>query len=231
MADSSQPITSLLHRMRQGDRDAGNLAMQAVYSEMHRLAGRFMRRESPGHTLQPTALVNEAYVRLSQGEAADPKDRQHFVAIAATVMRRILVDHAREKQTDKRGAGAHKVQLEDVALAAPAGTDLVELDEMLDQLAAVDARAANAALVGLLRETAGRLGATPAQVALAWLLAQRPWIVPIPGTRHVARLAENLGAAALDLAPDDLAAFDRAARAIPIEGARYPAELEARTGL
>ncbi|MFN8623888.1 MAG: aldo/keto reductase [Chloroflexota bacterium] len=93
------------------------------------------------------------------------------------------------------------------------------------------ARAANGALVELLRTTAARLGATPAQVALAWLLAQRPWIVPIPGTRHLDRLDENLAAADLALTADDLAALTAAAAAIPIEGGRYPAELEAKTGL
>ena len=180
MADSSQPITSLLHRMRQGDRDAGSLAMQSVYAELHRLAGRYMRRESPGHTLQPTALVNEAYLRLAQGEAADPKDRQHFVAIAATVMRRILVDHAREKQTEKRGSGARKVQLEDVVLSAPADTDLVELDEMLDQLAAVDARAAKVVefrfFAGCTEdETARILNQSVAQTRRDWDFA-RSWL-------------------------------------------------------
>jgi RNA polymerase sigma factor (TIGR02999 family) len=180
MTESSQPITSLLHRMRQGDRDAGGLAMQSVYAELHRLAGRFMRREAAGHTLQPTALVNEAYLRLARGEAADPKDRQHFVAMAATVMRRILVDHARQKQADKRGAGARKVQLEDVALAAPAGTDLVELDELLDQLAVVDGRAAQVVEYRFFagcteEETALQMDQSQAQTRRDWDFA-RTWL-------------------------------------------------------
>lgn len=180
VVDSTQPITILLRRMRQGDREAGGVALQSVYAELHRLAGRYMRRESPGHTLQPTALVHEAYLRLSQGESVDPTDRQHFVAIAAMVMRRILVDHARQKRAEKRGAGAQKVQLEDVALAAPAGTDLVELDELLDQLSAVDARAAKVVEYRFFagcteEETARILEQSQAQTRRDWDFA-RSWL-------------------------------------------------------
>ncbi len=94
-----------------------------------------------------------------------------------------------------------------------------------------EARKANQALVGLLRELAERKWATPAQIALAWLLAQKPWIVPIPGTTKLARLEENLGAAAVELTPDDLREIDAAASKITIQGARYPEALEQRTGL
>lgn len=93
------------------------------------------------------------------------------------------------------------------------------------------ARQANQALVELLGDVARRKRATPAQIALAWLLAQKPWIVPIPGTTRLGRLEENLGAASLELTADDLRAIDTAASRIPVEGARYPAELEKRTGL
>ncbi len=94
-----------------------------------------------------------------------------------------------------------------------------------------DARRANQALVDLLGTFAERKKATPARIALAWLLAQKPWIVPIPGTRKLERLEENIGAAAVDLTSEDLREIDRAASAIPIEGARYPEALEKRTGL
>jgi len=94
-----------------------------------------------------------------------------------------------------------------------------------------EARKANLALVGLLRKIAKRKKATPAQIALAWLLAQKPWIVPIPGTRKLERLDENIGAVAVDLASEDLREIDRAASTITIEGARYPETLEKRTGL
>ncbi len=94
-----------------------------------------------------------------------------------------------------------------------------------------EARKANQALVDLLGEVAKRKKATPAQIALAWLLAQKPWIVPIPGTTKLARLDENLGAASIQLTPDDLRAIDAAASRIQVEGARYPEELERRTGL
>jgi aryl-alcohol dehydrogenase-like predicted oxidoreductase len=94
-----------------------------------------------------------------------------------------------------------------------------------------EARKANLALVDLLRKISGRKKATPAQIALAWLLAQKPWIVPIPGTTKLHRLEENIGAAAIELTPDDLREIDSAASRIAIEGARYPEELEKRTGL
>jgi aryl-alcohol dehydrogenase-like predicted oxidoreductase len=94
-----------------------------------------------------------------------------------------------------------------------------------------EARKANRALVDRLANIAERKGATPAQIALAWLLAQEPWIVPIPGTRKLERLEENIGAAAIGLTPDDLREIDNAASKIPIQGARYPEELEKRTGL
>jgi aryl-alcohol dehydrogenase-like predicted oxidoreductase len=94
-----------------------------------------------------------------------------------------------------------------------------------------EARKANQSLVGLLGEVAKRKNATPAQIALAWLLAQKPWIVPIPGTTKLSRLEENLGAADIALTPEDLRAIDAAASKIQVEGARYPEELEKRTGL
>ncbi len=94
-----------------------------------------------------------------------------------------------------------------------------------------DARRTNLALVGLLRDIARRKNATPAQIALAWLLAQEPWIVPIPGTTRFHRLEENLGAANVDLTAGDLRDIEQAAAQIPIEGARYPEALEKRTGL
>jgi aryl-alcohol dehydrogenase-like predicted oxidoreductase len=94
-----------------------------------------------------------------------------------------------------------------------------------------DARKANLALVDLLRTIAERKKATPAQIALAWLLAQKPWIVPIPGTTKLNRLEENIGAAAVELTPDDLRKIDSAASKITVQGARYPEELERRTGL
>jgi aryl-alcohol dehydrogenase-like predicted oxidoreductase len=93
------------------------------------------------------------------------------------------------------------------------------------------ARKANQALVDLLKKIAERKKATPAQIALAWLLAQKPWIVPIPGTKKLSRLEENLGASTLQLTSDDLSEIDSAASKIKIEGARYPEALEKRTGL
>src|SRR5207253_3391905 len=93
-----------------------------------------------------------------------------------------------------------------------------------------EARKSNQALVDLLKRIAERKKATPAQIALAWLLAQKPWIVPIPGTRKLERLEENVGAAAIELTPDDLREIESAASKIPVQGARYPEELERMTG-
>jgi aryl-alcohol dehydrogenase-like predicted oxidoreductase len=93
-----------------------------------------------------------------------------------------------------------------------------------------EARKANQALVDLLGKVAGEKGATPAQIALAWLLAQKPWMVPIPGTTKIARLEENIGAVDVELSAEDLRAIDEAAAAIEVQGARYPAHIEAMTG-
>jgi len=167
--------------MRQGDRDAGSLAMQSVYAELHRLAGRFMRRESQGHTLQPTALVNEAYLRLAQGEAADPKDRQHFVAIAATVMRRILVDHARRRMAGKRVAPAiHTFDLAEAASADERAVTVIALEDALARLAdacrSVHDQAGRERPQRLTEEeTAAILGVTARTVHRDWLKA-RSWL-------------------------------------------------------
>jgi RNA polymerase sigma factor (TIGR02999 family) len=135
-----RPVTALLHAWRAGDRGALDRLIPLVHDELHRLAQGCMRGERPDHTLQATALVNEVYLRLV-GSEVDWKDRAHFFAVAATTMRRILVDHARAKGRKKR-AGA-LVSLEESAVVAPDREDeLLAIDEALTRLAAHDERAA-----------------------------------------------------------------------------------------
>ncbi|MCX6620913.1 MAG: sigma-70 family RNA polymerase sigma factor [Acidobacteria bacterium] len=136
-------VTRLLLEWKGGDQAALDALMPLVESELRRLAGGYMRNERPGHTLQPTALVNEAWLRMAQQNQPQYEGRSHFVAIAAQYMRQILVDHARKKNAGRRGAGAHPVDIDDVALFAPERSgDLVALDDGLNELAGFDARQA-----------------------------------------------------------------------------------------
>src|SRR5262245_3078008 len=141
---ASHEVTSLLDRWRDGDRGALASLTPLVYAELHRLAARAMARERPDHTLQATALVHEAFLRLHGGRPAACRDRLHFLPLAARLMRRILVDHARQLKAARRGAGAVKLSLE--AAGEPAvgdsPADLVALDAALDELADSDARKA-----------------------------------------------------------------------------------------
>src|SRR5262245_17395670 len=110
---SVRDITALLDAVRHGDSVAESQLIALVYCELHSLATRHMRAERPDHTLQPTALVNEAYVRLLRHRGSTPQNRCHFFATASTVMRRILVDYARQRAAAKRGAGAQRLDLDD----------------------------------------------------------------------------------------------------------------------
>lgn len=136
-------ITELLHDWAQGDRAALERLTPLVYAELRRIASRQMQRERPGHTLQPTALVNEAFVRLADG-AAPWQDRAHFYAVCAQVMRRILIDHARANARDKRGGGAVHVPLDhaETVVQQDRGVDVLALDDALRTLEAADARKA-----------------------------------------------------------------------------------------
>jgi RNA polymerase sigma factor (TIGR02999 family) len=135
-----QTVTRLLHRWRQGDSKALYRLMPVVYNELHRIASRLMRGERPGHTLQATALVHEAYGRLVGGQVA-VVDRVHFMSLAARVMRRILVDHARGRRRDKRGGGAVPVTLVELEAVSPGSLDrLLDIDDALGRLEAMDRR-------------------------------------------------------------------------------------------
>jgi RNA polymerase sigma factor (TIGR02999 family) len=134
-----KPVTQLLHEWRSGDQEALNQLMPLVYDELRRLAAHYMKSERRSHTLQPTALVNEAYIRLVAIEAPW-RDRSHFFAVAARLLRRILVDHAKGRRRDKRGGGLVRVTLgEEVGVAGP-DADILALEDALNALSAFDER-------------------------------------------------------------------------------------------
>lgn len=180
----SGDVTELLARWAHGDRAALDDMMPVVYSELRRIADAYLRRERSGHTLQPTALVHEAWMRLIKQERPSLTHRKHFFALAAQIMRRILVDHARATQAQKRGGDVTKTQLDEVAAASPHDTtetiELLALDEALSELGRVDARQAQVIEMkyfgGLtLEELADVLGVSAATIsrdqraAEAWL--------------------------------------------------------------
>ena len=134
-----QPVTALLHEFASGDKSALDRLVPLVYPELRRLARGYMSQERPGHTLQPTALVHEAYVRLLKQEQPDYRSRAHFMSVAAQVMRQILIDHARSRDAEKRGGGAAKLSLE-MAAGVPVGRPptIIAIDQALDQLARHD---------------------------------------------------------------------------------------------
>jgi RNA polymerase sigma factor (TIGR02999 family) len=140
------PVTVLLQKWRHGDQSALVQVAEIVERELHRLAASYMRRERPGHILQPTSLVNEVFLRLiGQGAQPDWESRSHFVAIAAQHMRQILVDYARRQRAAKRGDGRTLISLDDAQAATdPRPVDLLALDEALERLSEVDARKARA---------------------------------------------------------------------------------------
>ncbi len=141
----SGSVTGLLARAAGGDRAAFDQAFELVYAELNGLARAQLRRESGGHTLDTGALVHEAYLRLGDGVGIDARDRSHFLAIAATAMRRILVDHARRNHAEKRGGDARPVSLGGVESQLGLANDemLMDLDEALTRLGTLDARQAS----------------------------------------------------------------------------------------
>ena len=175
---SPQEVTQLLQAWRDGDQAALGQLVPLVEAELHRLAQRYLRQESPGHTLQPTALVNEAYLRLMDWKSAGWQNRAHFLGVTAQLMRRILVDHARRHRYLKRGGEMVRVSLEkEVVVASARGADLVALDEALHRLAAIDARKCQIVELrffgGLsVEETAEALKISPRTVKREWSLAQ-----------------------------------------------------------
>jgi len=140
-SSSQQEVTRLLADWSGGDEGALKRLIPLVQPELHRLAHHYMSREGAGQTLQTTALLNEAYLRLVDDPTRTWQNRTHFVAVAAQLMRRIMVDHARERRSLKRGGGAPKVPLDDVALVTETRSEeLLALDEALEKLAVLDPR-------------------------------------------------------------------------------------------
>ena len=136
---SSENVTELLVAWSDGDEAALDRLTPLVYNELHRLARRYMRREHPGHTLQTSALVNEAYIRLVHQKDVRWQNRSHFFGVAAQLMRRILVDHARSHGRAKRGGDAHRLSLDaTVIMSKEDVVDLVTIDEALTKLANID---------------------------------------------------------------------------------------------
>jgi RNA polymerase sigma factor (TIGR02999 family) len=174
-------VTELLLRWREGDRAAQERLMALLYDDLRRRAAGYLRRERGGHTLQPTALVHEAYLRLIEQDRVVWQNRAHFLAIAASMMRRVLMDHGRRQKARKRGGAGTRVTLDEAfSSVTPRGLDLLALDEALESLAALDQQQARIvelrAFGGLsVEETAEVLEISAATVkrhwafALAWL--------------------------------------------------------------
>jgi RNA polymerase sigma factor (TIGR02999 family) len=167
-------VTELLGAVARGEPQAADRLLPVVYEELRRLASGYLKREQPGHTLQPTALVHEAYLRLVGAEEPEWRDRNHFIATAALAMRHILIDNARQKRREKRGGDRKRVELEDHADPRLEEADRVlALDEALTRLAAADSVAAE--LVQL--HTFGGLSVTEAgeHLGLSRAAAYREW--------------------------------------------------------
>lgn len=177
----SQKVTQLLVAWSQGEQAALEKLIPLVYAELRRIAHRYMHREHPGHTLQTTALVNEAYLRLIDASQVRWQDRAHFFAVSARLMRRILVDFARSRRYLKRGGGARNISFDEALFVSPErGQDLVALDDAMNVLATSDPRKARVVelrfFVGLsVEETAEVLKVSPDTILRDWRLA-KAWL-------------------------------------------------------
>jgi RNA polymerase sigma factor (TIGR02999 family) len=179
-ASRRQQVSQLLAAWTNRDSAARDALLPVVYDELHRLAHHYMRGERQDHTLQTTALVNEAYIRLVDLDRMQWRDRAHFFAMAATLMRRILVDYARERSRDKRGGGVSVTSLDEQVAVSKASVDVVALDEALDRLAAMDLQQSRIVELrffsGLtIEETAEALDLSPATVKREWTSA-KAWL-------------------------------------------------------
>src|SRR6266481_6325410 len=181
MAASTNDVTQLLVDWRNGDKQALDRLMPLVYDELRRIASRYMKREREGHTLQTTALVNEAYLRMVGQDDVDWQNRAHFFGVAASVMRHLLVDHARARGRVRRGADPQQVSLDEAAVVSnQKGEELLALDEALTRLASIDSRKVKIVelryLSGLTaEETAEVLGVSEITVKREWLKA-KAWL-------------------------------------------------------
>jgi len=181
MDGSPIEVTQLLVAWSNGDQGARDQLMPVVYHELHRLAHQYMKRESPAHTLQTSALVNEAFLKLVDQRDVQWQSRAHFFGIAAQMMRRVLVDYARQRHYAKRGGGAAQVSLDEALIVSDErSAEVVALDEALLQLATFDSRQAHIIELrffgGLsIEETAEVLSVSPGTVMRDWTLA-KAWL-------------------------------------------------------
>lgn len=182
-SEQTRPVdlTLLLKQMQRGDRTAGERAIDLVYAELHRIASRELQRERPGHVLQTTALIHEAYTRLIDPQALEFQNRTHFFAIASRQMRRVLIDYARAKNAQRRGGGTVSIGLDGVQAGFhPRDIDLLLLDEALRELERIDARAAQVVELRFFggytdAEAAEALGTSLATIRRDWEFA-RSWL-------------------------------------------------------
>src|SRR5215469_12479474 len=178
---SPQEVTRILQAWKAGDEGALNRLTPLVYDELHRLARRYMAAEQTGHPLQTTALVHEVYLRLVGADTIEWQDRAHFYAICARLMRRILIDFARSRNYQKRGAGFAHIQLEEaVTVSEAVGSEMLAVDEALKQLAAIDSRKSDVVELrffgGLtVEEISAALQVSPETVLRDWKLA-KAWL-------------------------------------------------------
>jgi RNA polymerase sigma factor (TIGR02999 family) len=178
--DASHSVTDLLAKWRTGDQKAFKALIPLVYHELRRIARHYVRQERPDHTLQSTALVHEAYIRLIRQESADIENRAHFFAVAAHLMRQILVDHARRRRAIKRGSGLKLELNEAISVEVPPNVDLIGLDTALNELARLDPQQSRIVemrfFAGLsIQDTARIVGVSPATVKREWATA-RAWL-------------------------------------------------------
>lgn len=174
-------VTLLLAAWRNGDAEALNKIMPLVYAELHRIARRAWNQQSHNNTLQPTALINEAYLKLAHVEKASFNDRCHFFAVASSAMRQVLVNHAKSHLTGKRGGARAHVSIDDVQPVHQEAAEIVALHEALEALQAIDLRKSKIVEMryfgGLsLEETAEALGISERTVKRDWSLA-RSWLI------------------------------------------------------
>jgi RNA polymerase sigma-70 factor, ECF subfamily len=175
-------FTQLLVKGRQGDKSALDAMTPVLYDELRRLARQFLARERPDHTLQPTALVHEAYMRLVDQQAVDWRNRAHFLGIAANMMRRILVNHAKAHKASKRKGSAEAVTLDDtLGVFTKERVDLLDVEQSLDKLTQLDPRQGKVVELryfgGLsIEETAEVMGISAATVKREWVTA-RLWLI------------------------------------------------------
>jgi RNA polymerase sigma factor (TIGR02999 family) len=179
---AAHSVTQLLEQWNNGDREALEKLMPLVYEQLRKMAKRYMRQQNPGHTLQTTALIHEAYLRMVPQKEKQFENRAHFFAVAAQAMRHILVDYARQRHTAKRGGGVRPISLEEAAIVThERAAELIAFDEALKQLQTLSMRQSRVVELryfgGLtIKETAAVLGVSPTTVEEDWGFA-KTWLL------------------------------------------------------